>query len=725
MPLVLILTCTGVKDWLEDRKRHKQDNHHNNIPVDRVLKDGSIEISHSKNLRVGDIIKIKQDQEIPADCVILKGPLKGDGTCRMNTSSLDGENAPKLRRAPKLTEYMTLVELATVDARIECKENDKQLRGFTGRLIIKGGSTIPLNDEHFLFRAAFLANTRYIFAIVIFVGSDTTLMLNRSGTPYKFSTFESILNYCVAFLLLTNLILCFLLAVFAAGTFVYPDPFPMLDLPDNTYQFWLDFGTWYILFSFMIPISLYVTVELVKIFEALFMQHDEDCSVWEIPFDVTHRLRDRSSFTVSKLQELSLAESISAEYSSRNLQHLVRKGMQVRASALNEELGQVEYIFTDKTGTLTQNKMELSKLSVNGVKMLHDVGTAGEVNTSEGFIKLSEAISDMCLKMKKSGLPEEPLYHLAVNLLVCSETLITRENAAVRYLSPSPDEVAFAEALDIVGVHLLGRDSNNNVTIDFQGCKYIYETLAVLEFQSKRLRMTVVSRDEKGRIFVYCKGADAKILPDQDSGTGIIDPAQSDLVNVTVAHMDEFATAGSRILVLGYRKLGHQECSDFIKLYNDAANAIENRQDRIEDAFNTIENNMQLLGCTAVEDQIQDGVVETIRDFKKARIKVMMLTGDKMETAVTIAQLSGIINEENVVKIEKPTKKIPPVSEQYRRIIKDLYADSSTSNVLVINGEMLEESISSYERGFKKVFEKVNSIICNRAAPAQKAYIVR
>jgi len=197
----------------------------------------------------------------------------------MNTSSLDGENAPKLRRAPQLTENMTLKALAFLDARVECKENDKQLQGFTARLIINGGSTIPLSDEHFLFRAAFLANTHYVYAIVMFVGSDTTLMLNRSGTPYKFSNFERILNYCVVFLLLTNLILCFLLAVFAGGTFVYPDPFPLLDISDNTYQFWLDFGTWYILFSFMIPISLYVTVELCKIFEALFMQHDEDCSV--------------------------------------------------------------------------------------------------------------------------------------------------------------------------------------------------------------------------------------------------------------------------------------------------------------------------------------------------------------------------------------------------------------------------------------------------------------
>jgi len=726
MPLVLILTCTGMKDWLEDRKRHKQDNHHNSIPIDRVLLDGSIEVTQSKKLRVGDIIKIKQDQEIPADCVVLKGPVNGDGTCRMNTSSLDGENAPKIRRALSRTEDMTLQKLATVDARIECKENDKQLRGFTGRLLIEGGPTIPVNDEHFLFRAAFLANTHYIYAVVLFVGVDTTLMLNRSGTPYKFSTFESILNYCVAFLLLTNLILCFLLAIFAAGTFIYPDPFPMLDLTDNTYQFWLDFGTWYILFSFMIPISLYVTVELVKIFEALFMQHDPDCSVWEIPFDITlEKEKDMNPTKKAGLLGLSLGDEISAECGTLLLEKADRKGMQVRASALNEELGQVQYIFTDKTGTLTQNKMELSKLSIDGLKLLHDLGTAGEVNSEEGFSNLSDAITSMCSKMKIHGLPDDLLYHLSVNLLVCSETLITRHGSNVRYLSPSPDEVAFAEALDVVGVHLMQRDSSNNVTIEFQGIQYTYQTMAVLEFQSKRLRMTVVSKDANGKIFVYCKGADVKMLPDQAKGTGIIGPYQSDLIDLTVRHMDEFASAGSRILVAGYKEMSQREYDEFWQIYDDAANAIDQRQERIEDAFITIETNMRLLGCTAVEDQIQDGVSEVVKDLKRAHIKVMMLTGDKMETAVTIGQLSGIISGENLVEIERPSRKIPSLDEQYTKIITNLKILSSVRSALVINGEMLEDSISHYEEQFKEVFERVDSIICNRAAPAQKAYIVR
>jgi len=112
VPLVLILGCTAVKDWVEDRKRHKQDEHQNNNPVSRLLKDGSLEESRSKELSVGDIIMIERDQEIPADCIVLKGSQDGDGTCRMNTSSLDGENAPKVRRALGCTEDMTLRQLA-------------------------------------------------------------------------------------------------------------------------------------------------------------------------------------------------------------------------------------------------------------------------------------------------------------------------------------------------------------------------------------------------------------------------------------------------------------------------------------------------------------------------------------------------------------------------------------------------------------------------------------
>jgi len=727
VPLVLILTCTGVKDWIEDRKRHKQDNHHNSIPVDRILKNGMVEVMTSGELRVGDIIRIKQDQEIPADCVVLKGPPKGDGTCRMNTSSLDGENAPKVRKALGRTQEMSLVELASLDARIECKPNDKELRGFSGRLIMDEWPNIPVNDEHFLFRAAFLANTLYVYAIVMFVGSDTTLMLNRSGTPWKFSTFERNLNYCVAFLLFTNLVLCILLAIFAAGTFVYPEPFPMLMAEDNVYQFWLDLGTWYILFSFMVPISLYVTVELVKIFEGLFMQHDLDCSVWEIPYDLSPgkevmTLAEKSGHLGKQLSEAAIDGS--QESNVVILEKALRKGMQVRASALNEELGQVQYIFTDKTGTLTQNKMELSKLSVDGVKLLHDLGTAGEVNMGSDFSYLSEAITEMCTLTKTDGLPDTPMYHLAVNLLVCSETLITRHGISLRYLSPSPDEVAFAEALDVVGVHLIERDAQNNVIIEYQGDQYVYETLAVLQFQSHRLRMTVVSRDPEGRVYAYSKGADTIMLPDMNKGGGIIGHDQAELIDITREHMYEYACAGSRILVAGYRQLSQEEFREFWKVYEVAANEIEDREELIEEAFKPIETNMRLIGCTAVEDQIQDGVLEVVNDFKRASIKVMMLTGDKRETAVTIGNLSGIISGEKPVYIEPPSETKRTLDQQYADVLEELRAANGRSS-LVINGKMLEESIKNFEGEFKEVFDRVDSIICNRAAPAQKAHVVR
>jgi len=333
----------------------------------------------------------------------------------------------------------------------------------------------------------------------------------------------------------------------------------------------------------------------------------------------------------------------------------------VRASALNEELGQVQYIFTDKTGTLTQNRMELSKVSVNGVRILHDLGTAGEVNVETGFLNLSEAVSELCSSIRLNDLPNTPLYHLVVNLLLCSETLITKQENSVRYLSPSPDEVAFAEALDVVGVHLVERDKDNKVTIDFQGTQLLYETLAVLEFRSIRLRMTVVSRDQNGDIFVYCKGGDVKLLPDGRTGAGIIGSDQSELIATTWKHIKEFACAGSRVLVAGYKSLGEKEFQEFWEVYDKAANAIDQRQELIEEAFLPIETNMRLIGCTAVEDQIQEGVLDTVRALKRSRIKVMMLTGDKKETAVTIGHLAGIIGGEKLVAIDLPGDKVAPL----------------------------------------------------------------
>jgi len=711
-PLVLILSCTAAKDWIEDKKRHKQDLHHNCIPIDRILQDGTVEVTQAKDLCVGDIIMITKDQEIPADCVVLKGPIKEDGLCRMNTASLDGESAPKIRKAISQTQSMPLSDVAKIEAKIECNNNDKELRGFTGRFIMKGHSPTPINDRNFLFRAAFLANTPFVYAVVLFVGIDTTLMLNRSGNAWKFSTFEQNLNRCVIFLLVTNLIMCVSLAVCAAGTFIYQDPFPEVGQDIKIYEFWLSLGTWYILFSFMVPISLYVTFELVKIFEAVFMQMDPNISTWEF---LDEGLLQK---------ELSSMSDRSRRISVQGICH-IRVGMQVRASALNEELGQVKYIFTDKTGTLTENKMELSRLSIDGVKYLNDNATAGEVTSNDGDdVELSDALTNMCSTIECVGLPDYPLYHLVVNLLVCSETLISLNGTGLHYLSSSADEIAFAEALSDAGIKLAWRNANNDVVIDFQGKEYAYETFATLEFQSKRLRMTVVVKDVQGKYFAYCKGADVRLFPDPVTGTGIIGSEQVDLIRVTKKHIDEFASAGSRILVAAWRELKPKEFAEFETAYKEAANAIHQREELIETAFALIERDMRLIGCTAVEDQIQTGVMEVIGDFKKAKIKVMMLTGDKMETAVTIGKLSGIIGGEKVIQIEQPSDKIPPLNVQYKKLLTELRTDDSERTCLVINGRMLEESITQHESEFQEVFGKVESIICNRAAPAQKAWMV-
>jgi len=235
--------------------------------------------------------------------------------------------------------------------------------------------------------------------------------------------------------------------------------------------------------------------------------------------------------------------------------------------------------------------------------------------------------------------------------------------------------------------------------------------------------MTVVSKDASGRIIAYSKGGDVKMLPNFLRGTtGIVGQDQKELLMITQSHVDEYACSGSRVLVAAFKKLNEPEFKCFFKRYKEAASSITRRQELIEEAFLQIENNMRLIGCTAVEDKIQDGVKEAIHDFKTARIKVMMLTGDKKETAVTIAQLSGIIEREKLVWIEPPGD--IPLKDQYLQIIKDIKSNSSKS-ALVINGDMLEQSITYHTSEFKQVFNEVVSIICNRAAPAQKALIVR
>lgn len=336
--------------------------------------------------------------------------------------------------------------------------------------------------------------------------------------------------------------------------------------------------TFVILYNNLIPISLQVTLELVRFMQALFINYD---------------------------MEMYHAES--------NTPALAR------TSNLNEELGMVKYIFSDKTGTLTRNVMEYKKCSV-GRQVYDGASTAIE----------SQLIKDI---------PNNPLIQEFLTLMSVCHTVIPEkgEDGSVMYHAASPDERALVYGAKNYG-YVFETRTPTHVTVNALGQQESYEILNVLEFTSNRKRMSVIVRNAKGEIKLYCKGADTVIYERlAQKGSAFRD--------LTLQHLEEFATEGLRTLCLAVTTIPPDVYAEWKDTYHKASLALQQREAKLEDAANLIETNLYLLGATAIEDKLQEGVPETIATLLKAGINLWVLTGDKQETAINIGYSCRLLSQ--------------------------------------------------------------------------------
>ncbi|KAH9523120.1 Phospholipid-transporting ATPase IA [Bulinus truncatus] len=197
----------------------------------------------------------------------------------------------------------------------------------------------------------------------------------------------------------------------------------------------------------------------------------------------------------------------------------------------------------------------------------------------------------------------------------------------IHYLASSPDEAALVKAAKQMEYVFTTR-TPEYVIIDVMGVPTKYLILNVLEFTSKRKRMSVIVRTPENKILLLCKGADNVIyerLGDNKTYT-----------EETLSHLEQFASVGLRTLCIAMAEISEQTYQEWSNTFYKASTAIQNREQKLEEAAELIEKDLILLGATAIEDRLQDGVPETIDILSKADIKIWVLTGDKQETAINI-----------------------------------------------------------------------------------------
>ena len=214
--------------------------------------------------------------------------------------------------------------------------------------------------------------------------------------------------------------------------------------------------------------------------------------------------------------------------------------------------------------------------------------------------------------------------------------------ANISYNASSPDELALVNGARFLQITYVGRDpvDNNIFNISYKGEIRSFELLNTIEFTSTRKRMTNVFKDPStGEIIVMCKGADSIILP-------LLNANQSnELIDCTNKFMDDCAKTGLRTLLFAEKILTEAEYEKWLVEYQNAANSMVERDDRIAEAAAKLEFDFNLVGSTALEDRLQDEVPETIEHIRRAGIKLWVLTGDKIETAINIGYSCRLLDD--------------------------------------------------------------------------------
>nr|XP_054586291.1 phospholipid-transporting ATPase ID isoform X1 [Nothobranchius furzeri] len=713
VPLILVLTVTAAKDATDDINRHRSDNQVNNRKV-QVLIDRKLRSERWMDVQVGDIIKLENNQFVTADLLLLSSsePLN---LVYIETAELDGETNLKVRQALPVTGELgdDIENLANFNGEVRCEPPNNRLDRFTGTLSY-GAQKYPLDNEKILLRGCTLRNTGWCFGLVLFAGQETKLMQNCGKSTFKRTSVDRLMNVLVLCIFGFLVFMCTILAV---GNYIWEinkgSNFTVF-LPrenDNSAGFsaFLTFWSYIIILNTVVPISLYVSVEIIRLGNSFYIDWDRKM------------------------------------YYSRS-----DTPAEARTTTLNEELGQIKYIFSDKTGTLTQNIMIFNKCSING-KSYGDVydytNQRLEISEQKDAVDFSfNPLADPRFVFYDHSLVEavkleNPEVHAFFRLLALCHTVMAEEKKGeLLYQAQSPDEGALVTAARNFGFVFRSR-TPDSISIVEMGKQQSYQLLAILDFNNVRKRMSVIVRSPEGKLCLYCKGADTIVYER-------LHQSCSKMMDVTTEHLNEFAGEGLRTLALAYRELDEDYFIQWKQRHHEASISLEDKDGKLDELYEEIEKDLLLLGATAIEDKLQDGVPHTIEQLSRADIKIWVLTGDKQETAENIGYSCNLLREEmnevfiisgnssedvreelrNAQTSMKPSATensgaSPEETSESVKLVKDEAVSGEYG--LVINGHSLAFALErSMELDFLRTACLCKSVICCRVTPLQKAQVV-
>lgn len=714
-------------------------------------------IKKSRDLKVGDVIKLGRDQRIPADVVILKSysndapsptiesfpndlmsgapsllvdtvnetPIENTnqisvdqmeatfaegntpqadagtgGETFIRTDQLDGETDWKLRLGSPLTQSLPTEEF--VRLRIIASKPDKKVNEFIGSLELgpkvqhgydphvsktraptdndlpgEDVKSAPLSIDNTAWANTVLASSATTFAVVIYTGLQTRSALSTSASRSKMGLLEYEINSLVKILCALTLALSIILAAMEGFT------------STGTGRWYVKITRFLILFSTIVPVSLRVNLDMGKSVYAWFIQRDKGIM-----------------------------------------------GAVVRTSTIPEDLGRIEYLLSDKTGTLTQNEMEMKRIHVGTVSYANEAMDEVTAYIKQGFSVPSTApmlITPSSTYLSLSATATRTRREIGARvrdvvlaLAICHNVTPTIETEndqmIISYQASSPDEIAIVKWTEAVGLRLIQRDRKSMVlqSVDTGRVCVRVRILEVFPFTSEGKRMGIIVQFlsgsespengtiDSGEIWFYQKGADTVM-------TSIV--AANDWLDEETANM---AREGLRTLVVGRKRLSPQQYKEFSASHKEASLTIQGRDAGVARVVSHyLEHDLELLGVTGVEDKLQQDVKPSLELLRNAGIKIWMLTGDKVETARCVAVSAKLVARGQYVHTIAGLKR-KDVARDHLDFIRN-----RPDACLLIDGESLALLLANFTDEFISFAVLLPTVVACRCSPTQKADVAR
>ena len=716
-PLCIVVLFSMLKELIDDIKRRLQDKRINSTKITTLKRDPNhgYEVLRVKkcaaDLKIGDIIELQKDSRVPADIVVLKTFNESeDNQAFIRTDQLDGETDWKLRKAPGLTQEKNERDLVSMNGYIQYQPPSKLIYNFEGVLKYQNDQGVmqkePLNLENTMWASTVVASQK-IIGIVIYTGKETRAQMNSSSPKLKIGILDQELN--------TINIYLFIIMIFLSGL--------LASLKGFQWSMFITFFRFIVLFCAIIPIALRVNLDVSKTWFSYVISNDK-----------------------------SIPETIA------------------RNSTIPEELGRIAYVFSDKTGTLTKNEMIFKKISMENEQY-------GEDN----FVELKDILTDECqhcdaplldlyniLKYNKNGLNDSNNNNDLSNSASSNDNIIDtnsvssndnnlintgkkstkrirrERNKIVRdtitamvlcnnvtptdtgYQASSPDEVALVKFADTLNMHLSHRTDKEIKVKDPANNMEEFEVLANFPFSSETKRMGIILKSKKyGHIIYYLKGAENVMMKF----------VKKEYIGYIKENAENLAVKGLRTLVLTQKLISQAEFDKWNEEYNEAITSMDDRKGKIAKVVSKLENNMDFLCVTGVEDLLQDDVATTIENLRNAGMKVWMLTGDKVETATCISISAGIKAKNQKIftityddltdeygKKENDNNRLAKLRKLFEEYNKKIQTEP---HLFIIDGDSLDLALKNCESEFFHTSMQALSVVCCRCSPTQKRIIVK